>query len=209
MAEIIIVSKTKMQNNKVCIGGVTNDGLLVRLLDKNGANHLDTVDFEIAQVYDIEFGKRENLVAPHVEDILVKSKKLKETNSIILWLIAKKVKIWRGSVNELFDGKLKWDVNKGRSKNFLKGYISIDNLPINSVGFWISDRDLYLQSNYGKDKYNYSSNDNVFQIPYVGVDSPINKIPKGTIIRVSLARWWSKNNETEERCYLQLSGFYL
>jgi hypothetical protein len=209
MTEIIIVSKTKMKDNHVCIGGVTKDGLLVRLLDEDGFNHLDTIDFEIGQVYDIEFENRQNIIPPHIEDILVKSKNFKETNSIKLWLIAKKVKIWTDTANELFDGKLKWDVNKGRSKNFLKGYISIDNLPINSVGFWISDRDLYLQSNYGKDRYNYSSSDNVFQIPYVGVDSPINKIPKGTIIRVSLARWWSKVSGIEKRCYLQLSGFYL
>jgi hypothetical protein len=209
MEEIIIVSKTKMKDNRVCIGGVTKDGVLVRLLDEDGYNHLDTVDFEIGQVYDIEFENRQNIIPPHVEDILVKSKNFKETNSIKLWLIAKKVKIWRGNADNLFDEKLEWDVNRGTSKNFLKGYISIDDLPINSVGFWISDRDLYLQSNYGKDKYNYSSNDNIFQIPYVGVDNPIKKIPKGTIIRVSLARWWSKDIEIEERCYLQLSGFYL
>ena len=28
-------------------------------------------------------------------------------------------------------------------------------------------------------------------------------------IRLSLAHWWSKDGETEERCYLQVSGFYL
>ena len=77
---------------------------------------------------------------------------------------------------------------------------------MNSVGFWIADRNLYFQSNYNK--YNYSDGD-IFQLPYVGVDNPINIIQKGTVIRVSLARWWSKNNETEARCYLQLSGFYI
>lgn len=206
MAEIIIVSKTKMKDNHVCIGGVTKDGLLVRLLDENGFNHLDTIDFEIGQVYDIEFENRQNIIPPHVEDILVKSKNFKETNSIKLWLIAKKVKIWRGNADNLFDGKLEWDVNRGTSRSFLKGYISSNNIPIHSVGFWIADRDLYFQSNYGK--YNYTNGD-IVQLPYVGVNNPINKIPKGTIIRVSLARWWSKDTETEERCYLQLSGFYL
>ena len=53
MVEIIIVSKTKMQNNHVCIGGITKDGLLVRLLDENGYNHLNTVDFKIGQVWNI------------------------------------------------------------------------------------------------------------------------------------------------------------
>jgi len=53
MIEIIIVSKTKMQNNHVCIGGITKDGLFVRLLDENGYNHLNTVDFKIGQVWNI------------------------------------------------------------------------------------------------------------------------------------------------------------
>jgi len=209
MDEVIIVSKTKMKDNHVCIGGVTKDGLLVRLLDESGSNHLDTVDFKIGQVWNIEFDVRENIIPPHIEDVLVKSKIFKENNLILLWLIAKKVKIWRGNVNDLFDGKLEWDINRGTSKNFLKGYISSNNLSKNSVGFWISDTDLYLQSLYGKDKYTYSMNDNIYNIPYVGVTQPIQKIAKGTLIRVSLARWWSKDNQTEKRCYLQLSGFYI
>lgn len=209
MIEVIIVSKTKMQNNHVCIGGVTEDGLLVRLLDENGFNNLDIVNFEIGQVWNIEFNARENIIPPHIEDVLVKSKKFKETNCIKLWILAKKIKVWRGNPTQLFDNNLKYDINKGKSKDFIKCYINNNSLPSNSVGFWISDRDLYLQSSYGKDKYNYSINNNIYNIPYVGVAQPIQKIPKGTLIRVSLARWWAKNNKIEERCYLQLSGFYI
>ncbi len=52
-------------------------------------------------------------------------------------------------------------------------------------------------------------NDNIYNIPYAGVTQAIQRIPKGTLIRVSLARWWNKDDKTEERCYLQLSGFYI
>ena len=44
-------------------------------------------------------------------------------------------------------------------------------------------------------------------IPFVGFQSPIGLIPANTLVRVSLARWWANNND-EERCYLQLSGWY-
>jgi hypothetical protein len=30
-----------------------------------------------------------------------------------------------------------------------------------------------------------------------------------TLLRLSLARWWQQAPELEERCYLQLSGWYL
>ena len=44
---------------------------------------------------------------------------------------------------------------------------------------------------------------------YVGLQPTEDIIPKGTLLRVSLARWWSPNDvEVENRCYLQLSGWY-
>ena len=47
------------------------------------------------------------------------------------------------------------------------------------------------------------------QIKYVGLQPTEDIIPKGTLLRVSLARWWSPNDvEVENRCYLQLSGWY-
>jgi len=209
MIDVIIVSKTKMKDNRVCIGGITNKGILIRLLDENGYNHLDTVEFQIGEVWAIDFETRRDLIPPHIEDILVKSKKFKNIASIKKWILDKNIKVWKGNPTKLFDNKLEWDINKGHSKNFLKGYISKNDLPQNSVGFWISDRDLYFDSPYGKDKYNYSINNNIYNIPYVGVTQHIQKILKGTLIRVSLARWWNKDNKTEKRCYLQLSGFYI
>lgn len=46
-------------------------------------------------------------------------------------------------------------------------------------------------------------------IPYVGLGDTPGIIPEDTLIRLSLAHWWNKDGETEERCYLQVSGFYL
>lgn len=49
------------------------------------------------------------------------------------------------------------------------------------------------------------------RIPYVGFEPAVDLIPKGTLVRVSLARWWRPHDsppDMEERCYLQLSGWY-
>ena len=35
------------------------------------------------------------------------------------------------------------------------------------------------------------------------------QIPLNTLVRISLARWWVPAGMSEERCYLQLSGWYL
>ena len=61
-----------------------------------------------------------------------------------------KVKIWKGGIEGLFDEKLLW--TSGGS-----GYISkAGGLPKNSVGFWISDKDLIRNDFKDKIRYSYS-----------------------------------------------------
>ena len=45
-------------------------------------------------------------------------------------------------------------------------------------------------------------------VPHFSKAEPISEIPSGTLLRVSLARWWKKYEEEEKKCYLQLSGWY-
>jgi hypothetical protein len=45
-------------------------------------------------------------------------------------------------------------------------------------------------------------------ITYVGFEPAIELITHGSLVRVSLARWWRPDDDSEERCYLQLSGWY-
>ena len=64
--DVIIVSKTHMTNS-TCVGGLSADGKFLRLLDSKGYNQPTDTDFEIRQVWDIEFEARTNLEPPHVE----------------------------------------------------------------------------------------------------------------------------------------------
>jgi 1-acyl-sn-glycerol-3-phosphate acyltransferase len=77
-----------------------------------------------------------------------------------------------------------------------------------SVCFWELEKDLLLYfSKKNKIRYRYDDNEFYINIPFVGYQPPIPFIPAGTVVRLSLARWWAGTGE-EPRCYLQLSGWY-
>jgi len=205
--DVIIVAKTHM-SNAACVGGVLANGRLVRLLNEYGYNQDSDSDLEVGEVYTITFNERDYNRPPHVEDILVTSMSYKFTFSSIQRMVdylqeKLNVTIWRGSPDNLFDGKLQW-TNNG------SGYISENGeVPNCSVGFWIPDRNLTKRIFYEKVRYNYPNVNGWRSFPYVGFNEPIDTIPSGTLVRVSLARWWDRNGETEDRCSLQLSGWYL
>lgn len=201
--DVIIVSKTHM-SNAACVGGILLSGRFVRLLDLNGHNQDINTDINIGDVYTITYAERQCLRPPHVEDILVKTmtfkSSLETTEELVAYIKQKlKSKIWEGSTEILFDGKLQW-TNSG------SGYISVSGgIPESSVGFWIPNRDL-TRHDY-QENIRYSFPIKWRNIKFVGFQEPIERIPAGTLTRVSLARWWSPSEE-EERCYLQLSGWY-
>lgn len=201
--DVIIVSKTHM-SSATCVGGVLANGRFVRLLDSNGYNQDSDTELNIGDVYTITFLERQDIRPPHIEDILVTTMKHKFTfasiEKMVEYLTDKlKIKIWKGSTESLFDSKLQW-TNGG------SGYISENGeIPDNSVGFWIPDKDLTRHDYNEKIRYSYPIRWR--NISFVGFQNPVDKIPAGTLVRVSLARWWSPN-EDEERCYLQLSGWY-
>lgn len=207
--KIVIVSKTKMVAND-CVGGIgLKKGQFVRLLDQNGSNQPVNCDFEIGEIWKIEFAPKNNCIQPHVEDVLVSSKsrtqKIVTNQGLSKWIPTNfDDKVWRGSPDALFDGLIRFTESGS-------GYINEENgVPNCSVGFWISDRDLSRSEYQGKTRYNYPSIGNWRSIKYVGKEEPIDSIPAGTLIRLSLARWWSPDDsDLEERCYLQISGWYL
>ncbi len=218
--DVIIVSKTHMHTAS-CVGGVLANGRSVRLLDSNGHNQGIDTPLNIGDVWIIEFEERAHRRPPHIEDVLVTSMSFKFAFSSISKMVdhlkeKSKIKIWEGSPDILFDGKIQW--TSGGS-----GYISeTGEMPDNSIGFWIPDKDLTRKDYEDKVKFTYASDKielvagfvstkvrRVWRtIPYVGFQTPVDSIPAGTLVRVSLARWWTPN-EDEERCYLQLSGWYI
>jgi hypothetical protein len=105
----------------------------------------------------------------------------------------------------LFDGLLHW-TNSGT------GYVPVNaQLPNQSVGFWISDRDLIRVEFDQKVRFRYPNGNSYRNISYVGYQETIGNIPAGTILRVSFSRIFPPQNspiQAPQGYYLQLSGWY-
>lgn len=203
--EILITSKTK-KGKAACVGGlILSNNRYVRLLNPGNWDQFADTELEIGDIWDINFSERTDVKPPHIEDIIIHNKSfVKKIENISKFILNSGVTIYRGSPNQIFNGKLGW-THSG------SGYIDKNNIPENSVGFWISDKDLILDED--KKHYNYlietPFGDTVKRLPYVGFEPKINTIPAGTLMRISLARWWKPEDaEINERCYLQLSGWY-
>ncbi|MCW5921447.1 MAG: hypothetical protein KIS77_03830 [Saprospiraceae bacterium] len=207
----LIVSKTHMQN-AACVGALDlTNNQSIRLLTSDGSNQPVDTDFEVGEIWDIDYTARRSLRNPHIEDVLV-SKKVylsDQDNLSEFFNTNNDIVIWRGGPDSLFDGMLQF-TDRG------SGYIAHNSgIPANSVGFWIPDKDLTRDDFKEKVRYQYALSSfmgitfSKRTIPYVGFAPPVEVIEKDTLVRVSLARWWKQDENTEERCYLQISGWYL
>lgn len=207
MIQVLVVSVTHMRA-EYCVGGVCTDGRFVRLLKSDGRNQDDAALFKIGTWYEIEFRERPRTEPPHVEDILVLAAVpigLIPLPDLKIYLGGKfSDSIWRGDLSAVFDGLLKRS-DSGRA------YIDSGAIPDRSVGFWVPSVDLWMQRSEitGRVKYVYADGDRLHRISYVGLQPSVERISTGTLVRVSLARWWRKDDTAEKRCYLQISGWYM
>ena len=202
--EVLIVAKTHMKNG-VCVGGydITNKRN-VRLLGPNAENQPFDTDLNVGQVWEIAYSNRETIIPPHIEDVLITSRNYLRNESNMYSFLIKSVPIWRGDPTCIFEGKV--DFPRGKSC-FIP---NPKNLPSQSVGFWISDDDLFLTI-FSDQRHYYYFNEygDVYTIPFVGFQPVQRVIKKGSIIRVSLARWWSPpGSNSDKKCYCQMSGWY-
>lgn len=211
MNAIIIVSKTRMQNNRVCVGGwdATNH-CSVRLLNEEGFHEtINDCPYNILDLWDIDYQKIQKRPLPHSEDVAVTKRKrlarLKKGFRLVDVLLKYGAHIYEGGIFNVLEGTL-------LSTDSGSLFVNHDSCPSNSTCFWICDQDIKRVDFNEKIRYNYNNGTTRFgyTIKYVGLeDNPPMIIPKGTLIRLSLAHWWKpEDSEDEERCYLQLSGFY-
>ena len=217
MSLVLIVSKTKMHDGRVCVGGIDLENhVSVRLQDKYGYHETeDFCEYEVRDVWNIDYEKNSTRPLPHCnEDVNVNKKQkervLRDDCSMLDVLKDINFNYYEGGIQNIFSGMMMTNENG-------KMYISLPNVPDHSTCFWVCDkplsRKIFTTSDnkqnifyqYPSIKFRYG-----IQIKYVGLEQPQELIPAGTLIRLSLAHWWRpdyKPNE-EERCYLQLSGWY-
>ena len=200
--EVLILSKTKYGNTQVCVGGICiSNKQFIRLLNQGGYYQPADTQFNVGDIWDITFTINPNRKEPHNEDVTIHTYKfVRKIYPLETYIKNMGVPIWRNNISNIFEAKILWQ-NNG------KGYFSenLKNYPSHSVGFWISDIDL----KYSNGSYIYEKNGVSRQIVYKGSQTALNVIPKGRLIRLSLAKWWKpEDSDIESRCYLQLSGWY-
>ncbi|WP_288856448.1 hypothetical protein [uncultured Bacteroides sp.] len=201
MATVLIVSKTKMANG-VCVGGINEqNGELIRLHNERGGNLTADVPYEIGDRWEMTVETAWNVrEAPHVED--KQTSPIKKLDNVGISGIVNYVRthnlgnrLYKGHLNGTFDGCLQSKI-----------YVTRDKVPGFSTQFWVSDESLTHVVSFEKDYYIYRG----LKIKYVGFLPPVASIPAGTIVRLSLANWFDgKGAWSDERCYLQISGWYL
>ena len=204
--EVLILSKTKYGPTQVCVGGIcVGNKQFIRLLNQGGYYQPVDTQFNIGDIWDISFTLDMANREPHNEDVTIHSYKfVRKIYPLESYIKNIGVSIWRNNIANIFEGKILWQGNG-------KGYFSenINNYPSHSVGFWISDIDLIHQKLGHQDFYIYQNNGISRQIVYKGNQDILQVIPKGRLIRLSLAKWWKpQDSDIEARCYLQLSGWY-
>lgn len=210
MNKVLIVSRTKMQNDMVCVSGIDlENGTPIRLFNHNGYHESkDECPYNIKDIWNIDYCKINIRPLPHSEDVRVLQRNFIETlpaSSMCDAIRDSGATIYTGNIGNVFEGKIIKD-EKG------KLYINNDNVPQNSTCSWISDHVMSRNDYNGKVRYRYKDFTNQwgYSIPFVGFENPLGNIPAGTLLRLSLAHWWKpENSEDEERCYLQLSGWYM
>jgi hypothetical protein len=198
VTKVTIVSRTQMGPG-VCIGGLTRDDRRnVRLLPPSGEHsHPLDAPYVVGDVWDVELAAPSSLIAPHIEDQLVVSgRRLAIQSGLEVWL-KNNMAPWRGGASSLFDGRLHVTPS-GRA------YVGRDVIPSSSVGFWVPTDDLVLDES-GK-RYLVPWRDGRISVKYVGSDTPAAVIVAGTLVRVSLSRWFSPAGI--DGCWLQISGWY-
>lgn len=203
MSKVLIVARTHMKD-RVCIGGlVLSTNKSIRLLTSDGSKQPSTAVYNVGQWWDLDFQSVAVPTPPHVEDVLVHNAKYIGNQVRLSTFLMERVKLWRGGIDQMFDGCLA----SARQSCFISEHITPPNM---STGFWLPDVPLeqaknphyYMLHTNSMVKDEYNVRDQVLYIPYVGCSQALDIIPAGTLVRVSLARWFNR------KCYLQLSGFY-
>jgi len=201
-SDIVIVSSTRMGGDSICVGAFDlSRRRNIRLLNATGQNQLSGFPLRIGNTASATYTDRTaGTRAPHTEDVLLIS--WNNTRSVpITQALQKFCYIVEGGIRNTFSGSLS-ELGGGALS------IGASNVPDHSVCFWRADQPLVLDTRFDNKRYVYESRYGRAFIKYVGLEDPIPIIQAGTIIRLSLARWWRPPGGTEDRCFLQLSGWY-
>jgi ATP-dependent DNA helicase RecQ len=203
--KVLIVAKTR-RGGGACVGAITEQGRSVRLIAADAeTNEHAGLEYEVGDVWEIESRPDPQIVPPHVENIIITWARKVDRSKRLEELIHRYMPPVSGGPEQLFDG-LAQVAPSGAL------YIAErTGLPKRSTMFWVPDQALELDCTGKRLHYRCGKGDRGLSIVFVGFQEPLESIPAGTLLRVSLAHWWRPKDkpDEEQRCYVQLSGWFL
>ena len=192
-----------------CIGAITEKGESVRLIPFNADPHDGAnKEYEIGDIWKITGEPETSLIPPHNENFVVHKKSrlhttenTKDLVSAIELLMPPKV----GHPRELYEGLLQ-TTSSGSI------YVAAEaDVPPYSTTFWRPDQTLTRDTEERRIRYRYPTENGGCTLTFVGFQEPLETIPAGMLLRVSLAHRWrpADRPDVEERHYAQISGWFL
>ncbi len=201
---VLIVAKTR-RGAGACIGGITAEGRSVRLIAADPhARDRAGLEYTIGEWWEIHATPAAQIIPPHIEDIQVHSGRRLHPAKDIQEVIRHSFPPRCGGPETLYDGLL-------QSSPTGALYISRESgVPTRSTLFWIPDQPLTIDTDGKRIRYRYPTSHGGCTLTFVGFQEPVERIPAGMLLRVSLAHWWrpAERPEDELRCYAQLSGWF-
>ncbi|MFQ5419815.1 MAG: RecQ family ATP-dependent DNA helicase, partial [Anaerolineae bacterium] len=203
--KVVIVAKTR-RGRGACVGGLTFDGRSLRLEAVDASfNEQAGLEYNVGDVWDVDYVEPAQLTPPHVENIIVHGKRKLPPLDDLPPFIRHHLPPKEGGVSVLYEG-----LTGATSAGALYVAERI-GVPPYSTMFWIPDKPLRRDDDAKRIRYRYPTEDGGRTLTFVGFQEPLDEIPAGTLLRASLAHWWRPTDrpEGELRCYLQLSGWFL
>lgn len=194
MTRVVIIARTRISESDVCIGAIDIDThRMVRLHDNNGRNFRRDYPFDVGQVWNARlFPKRSR--PPHVEDTFaVQLSRVQEPFDLKGYLdgARDRLPIWTGGPESIFDGKLHVHPYTGAAALYGDREQSAG-----SLGLWIPDGQLSkrMEDRYENRQFYYyyvdPSQRERLKLKFTGIAPSPETVPAGSIISLSLARWW-------------------
>src|SRR5258708_25194720 len=181
--KVLIVAKTR-QGNGACIGGISSEGRSVRLVPQDREDVRWGLEFNVGDVWEVEGAPPDELIPPHVENIEVHWRRLVRHVPNPIPTILKFMPPYEGGASGLYGGLLQIRDHGGMS---VSKHIGI---PPFSTMFWRPDRPLKRETTGKRIHYRYPGAAGDHTLTFVGFQEPIEEIPAGALLRVSLAHWW-------------------